>query len=102
MASITGSVATDRAGRYVKQFGQHMRGLSRLGYSDGPPEATLVGDVLTVTFDPMGSFRLTPAMTGIGIWVEADDEASLQRIVDRIERNLLAFGRGTLRVEWDR
>lgn len=113
MPTIRARIATDRPGRYLRQFGKHASAMAsprghRMRMHGGNPIAN--GDiqlrvdwtdtVATVHFDPWGRCVLRAEADALVILIEAVDDQGLQQIRDTIARDLERFGRGALVADW--
>jgi hypothetical protein len=113
MAVLEGHVVTDRPERYIKQLCQHAAALGRRG----PHQLTAHGSEMealrevtvgaswtdsagSIDLVPWGRCELQSVDGGFGISIEADSTEHLDRIADRIERNIARIGKGSLSIHW--
>jgi hypothetical protein len=113
MPSAEARIPTDRASRYLVQLCQHTSQLRRrkhfspIDHGDArtPPEVRHVewsDNDGTVRF-PDGKWTLRATSSTLTLQVEADDEDTLQRLVNGVTRRVETIGRrDQIRVAWQR
>jgi hypothetical protein len=113
MPTLTAEIATDRAGRFLRQFCEHAAAMggprghtARTHKHAGPPAEVQLSTERTdthglVTFAPWGTCTLTAGPATLTVRIDGVDDDAVQRIRDIVTRDFERFSaRNPLTVRW--